>query len=125
MSRAKVAGCGRSEVRTHPNSSHFRGRECAAFRGTASIQTIALKRAEWAAAARPDGRSNPLDRNGEHISHAALGLDDTRRARVTFELAPQAKNLHVDAAIEDILMEGSAAPTTSSSELAECSSVRQ
>src|SRR5262245_34671531 len=61
-------------------------------------------RAEWAAAARPDGRSNPLDRDGEHISHAALGLDDARRARVAFELAPQAKNLHVDAAIENILM---------------------
>src|SRR5262245_8049468 len=49
-------------------------------------------------------RSNPLDRNGEHISHAALGLDDTRRARIAFELAPKAKNLHVDAAIENILM---------------------
>src|SRR5262245_9042045 len=61
-------------------------------------------RAEWASAVRPDGRSNPLDRDGEHISHAALGLDDARRARVAFELAPQAKNLHVDAAIENILM---------------------
>src|SRR5262245_25891621 len=56
------------------------------------------------AAPRPDGRSNPLDRNGEHISYTALGLDDARRARVAFELAPQAKNLHVDAAIENILM---------------------
>ena len=37
-------------------------------------------------AARPDGRSNPLDRNGEHISYTALGLDDARRARVAFEL---------------------------------------
>ena len=62
------------------------------------------RRAEWAAAARPDGRSNPLNRNGEHISYTALGLDDARRARVTFELAPQAKNLHVDAAIENIFM---------------------
>src|SRR5262245_8108412 len=61
-------------------------------------------RAEWASAVRPDGRSNPLDRNGEHITYAALGLDDARRARVAFELAPQAKNLHVDAAIENILM---------------------
>src|SRR5262245_5259176 len=61
-------------------------------------------RAEWASAVRPDGRSNPLDRDGKHISHAALGLDDARRARVAFELAPQAKNLHVDAAIENIFM---------------------
>src|SRR5262249_45109947 len=61
-------------------------------------------RAEWAAATRPDGRSKPLDRNGEHISHAALGLDDARGVRVAFELAPEAKNLHVDATIENILM---------------------
>src|SRR5262245_1868686 len=61
-------------------------------------------RAEWASAVRPDGRSNPLDRNGEHISHAALGLDDARGVRVAFELAPQAKNLHVDAAIENIFV---------------------
>src|SRR5262245_22369446 len=53
---------------------------------------------------RPDRRSNPLDRNGEHISYTALGLDDARGVRVAFELAPQSKNLHVDAAIENILM---------------------
>src|SRR5262245_31673241 len=49
-------------------------------------------------------RSDPLDRNGEHISDAALGLDDARRAGVAFELASEAKNLHIDAAIENILM---------------------
>src|SRR5215472_3178677 len=54
--------------------------------------------------ARPDRSSNPLDRNGEHISYAALSLNNARRARVAFKLAPQAKNLHVDAAIENILM---------------------
>ena len=47
--------------------------------------------------------SDPLDRNGEHISHAALGLDDARRAGVAFELASEAKNLHVDAAIEGVV----------------------
>ena len=53
----------------------------------------------------PRGRpSEPLYRNSEHISHAALGLDDARRAGVAFELAPEAKNLHIDAAIEDILV---------------------
>jgi hypothetical protein len=56
------------------------------------------------AAARPDGRSKALNRNGEHISYTAFGLDDARPARVAFELAPQAKNLNVDAAIENILM---------------------
>src|SRR5262245_29047750 len=53
---------------------------------------------------RDRGRSNPLNRNGEHISYTALGLDDARRAGVAFALAPQAKNLHVDAAIENILV---------------------
>src|SRR5262245_22442565 len=48
--------------------------------------------------------SDPLDRNGEHISDATLGLDDAGRAGVAFELASEAKNLHVDAAVEDILM---------------------
>ena len=48
--------------------------------------------------------SDPLDRNGEYISDATLGLDEPRCAGVAFELASEAKNLHVDAAIEDILM---------------------
>jgi hypothetical protein len=49
-------------------------------------------------------RSNPLNRNGEHIAQAALGLDDAWRTGIAFEFAPQSKNLHVDTAIEDILM---------------------
>jgi hypothetical protein len=48
--------------------------------------------------------SDPLYRNGEYISEAALGLDDARRARIALELAPQAENLHIDAAVEDILV---------------------
>ena len=47
---------------------------------------------------------DPLDLNGEHISDATLGLDDSGRAGVALELASEAKNLHVDAAIEDVLM---------------------
>src|SRR5215469_9461796 len=58
-----------------------------------------------AAAVRLDGFSKPLDRNGEHISYTPLGLNDSGRARVAFELAPQAKNLHIDAAIKNILMD--------------------
>jgi hypothetical protein len=54
----------------------------------------------------PDGRSKALDRNGEHISYTAFGLDDARRARVAFELAPQAKNLNVDAAIAHAIANG-------------------
>ena len=48
--------------------------------------------------------SKPLDPNGEHVSDAALGLDDAWRAGVAFELAPQSENLYVDAAIENVLM---------------------
>jgi len=57
-----------------------------------------------AAGAQTYGRSEPLDWNSEHVSHTALGLDDARRGSILFKLASQAKNLHVDAAIENILM---------------------
>ena len=49
-------------------------------------------------------RLDPLDGNSEHISNTALGLDDARCTGIAFELAPEAKNLHVDAAVEDILV---------------------
>src|SRR3954451_18728219 len=58
-------------------------------------------------AAGPDcgtNLSDPLDRHGENISDPAFGLDQTRRVRTRFELATKAKNLHVDAAIENILV---------------------
>jgi HlyD family secretion protein len=72
---------------------------------SASTPTLWKKcRAEWAAAARPHSRSNPLDRNREHISYTALGLNDVWCARVAFELASQTKNLHINAAIENVLM---------------------
>jgi hypothetical protein len=51
-----------------------------------------------------DDHLDPLYRNGEYVSDTALGLDDARCVRVAFELAAQAKNLHVDAAVEDILV---------------------
>ena len=77
-------------------------------RVTASSSTTATTFGRFAIVNAP-GReqragSDAVDRNGEHISHAALGLDDARRAGIAFELAPQAKNLHVDAAIEDVLV---------------------
>src|SRR5258708_18808498 len=52
-------------------------------------------------------RLAPLDWNSKHISDATLGLDHSRRARVAFELAPEAKDLHVDTAVEDIFMDAS------------------
>ena len=58
-------------------------------------------------AGAPITSSHPLHRNGEHISDAALGLDHARGAGVAFEFAPEAENLHVDAAIEDILVHAS------------------
>jgi hypothetical protein len=51
-----------------------------------------------------DDHLDPLYRNSEYVSDTALGLDDARCAGVAFELAAQAKNLHVDAAVEDILV---------------------
>src|SRR5882762_719742 len=58
----------------------------------------------WQDAAPARALSDPLDRNGEHVSDTAFGLDDARRVRTAFELAAQPKNLHVDAAIESILV---------------------
>ena len=43
--------------------------------------------------------------NCEQVSYTAFGPDDARRARTGFELAAQAKNLYVDAAISDILVQ--------------------
>jgi hypothetical protein len=48
--------------------------------------------------------SDPVDRNRKHISDAAFGLDYARRALVAFKLASEAQDLHVDAAIEDVLV---------------------
>ena len=65
---------------------------------------LVADRAARAFLADPRDRSDPLDWNGKHISDAALGLDDSRRVMVALELASEAKNLHVDAAIEDVVM---------------------
>src|SRR5271165_1775798 len=49
----------------------------------------------------PKRLSGALDRNGEYVSDATFGLNEARRARVAFQLAPQA---HVDAAVEHVLV---------------------
>jgi hypothetical protein len=41
------------------------------------------------------------------ISDSALGLDDLRRARIVLQFAAKAKNLDVDAAIEDVFVDSS------------------
>src|SRR5687767_208858 len=51
------------------------------------------------------GELDSLDRDGKRISDAAFGLDHPRHARIALELAPQAQNLHVDAAIEHVLVD--------------------
>src|SRR5260221_2093746 len=45
-----------------------------------------------------------FDRQIEDIADAALGPDDTWRAGIDFQLAAQPQDLHVDAAIEHILV---------------------
>ncbi len=51
-----------------------------------------------------DAESDAFNGYSEHISNAALGLYDAGRAGIALELAPEAEDLHVDAAIEDILV---------------------
>src|SRR5262249_10123623 len=48
--------------------------------------------------------SRHLDRGVEHIAGAALGLDQPGLARIGLELAAQAQDLDVDAAIEHFLV---------------------
>lgn len=47
-----------------------------------------------------NGRSDPLDRQGEHVTDAAVSLDDPGRTRIDFKLPAQPKDLHVDTAIK-------------------------
>jgi hypothetical protein len=51
--------------------------------------------------------SKPFDLPGEHISHAALGLDHLRRARVVLQFAAKAENLHIYTAIEHVFVDSS------------------
>src|SRR4051812_26980468 len=62
------------------------------------------RRLLYPASAKRLGTSESFNGCTEDISDATLGLDEARRARIAFELAPQAENLHVDAAIENILV---------------------
>ena len=53
---------------------------------------------------QPASVEGGFDRQGEHVADAALGPDDSGRSRIGLELAPQPQDLHVDAAVEDILV---------------------
>jgi hypothetical protein len=48
--------------------------------------------------------SDPLDRDCKHISDTAFGLNCARRAWIAFQFAPEAQDLHINTAIEDILV---------------------
>jgi hypothetical protein len=49
--------------------------------------------------------SGRLDRQGEDVPDAALGLDNAGRAGIDLELASQSQDLDVDAAVEHILVD--------------------
>ena len=48
--------------------------------------------------------SDRLDRQGQHVTNTALRLDDAGRTRAAFQLAPQPRDLHIDATLEDVLV---------------------
>src|SRR5260221_11978639 len=47
---------------------------------------------------------NRLDGEAEHVACAALGPDIARLGRIGFDLAPQPADLHVDGAVEDLVV---------------------
>ena len=48
--------------------------------------------------------SDQLDGKGKHVTDTTLGSYDARRTWVVLELAPEPKDLHVDAAIEHVFV---------------------
>src|SRR5262249_10245031 len=48
--------------------------------------------------------SHPFDRSSENVSDAVPGLNDALCIGFALELTAQAKDLHVDAAVEDVLV---------------------
>jgi hypothetical protein len=49
--------------------------------------------------------SKCFDGQRKYVANAAFGQDDARRVWIGLQLAPQAQDLHVDAAIEDIFVD--------------------
>src|SRR6516165_763447 len=50
------------------------------------------------------GEVEPLNRKRKHVTDASLGLNNLRCARIRLQLAPQAQDLHIDAAVENVLV---------------------
>jgi hypothetical protein len=48
--------------------------------------------------------SDPFDGHRKHISDSAFRLEYARRAWIALQLPPDAQDLHIDTAIEDILV---------------------
>jgi hypothetical protein len=46
-----------------------------------------------------------FDGQRKYVANAAFGQDDARRVWIGLQLAPQAQDLHVDTAIEDIFVD--------------------
>jgi len=46
-----------------------------------------------------------LDGQGEHITNTTFGLDDARGTRIGLELSAEPEDLHIDAAIEHVLVD--------------------
>ena len=49
--------------------------------------------------------SECFDGQRKHVADAAFGQNDARRIWIGLQLAPQAQDLHVDSAIEDIFVD--------------------
>jgi len=49
--------------------------------------------------------SECFDGQRKHVANAAFGQDDARRIWIGLQLAPQAQDLHVDTAIEDVFVD--------------------
>ena len=49
--------------------------------------------------------SECFDGQRKHVADAAFGQNDARRVWIGLQLAPQAQDLHVDSAIEDIFVD--------------------
>jgi len=79
----------------------------AGYEALAAAHSRALRAvsAEIADAIRQRANSvDSLDRQPEQVARAALRADIARLGRIAFDLAPQAHHLHVDGAIEDLVV---------------------
>jgi hypothetical protein len=89
------------------DSSPSRIAECAAVAGASSDVWVEERRLQGPMLRQMNHPSEALDRRGENISDAPLGLNELRHAWIVLQLTAEAKNLHVDAAIEDVFMDSS------------------